>query len=413
MRGDRPILVLTASTGAGHNMAAHAVAAALAARAPAERIEVHDVLASAGGFFRTVYGGGYRALVRYFPTGMGWLYDATDRPNCRASDFLRRAVQRICTPPLARFIISKNPKLVINTHYLPAEIVADLRTRGKLDCPQVTVTTDFETHRIWIHSPAERYYAATERSRTQLAAWGVTPDRILVTGIPVRPGFAQLPDRGAIRARLGLDRDRPVILLLAGVVGYGSPERILQELANTRTNAQIVAITGHNEALRRRMLACTRGVSTSVTIVGFTDRVHEWMSAADLMVSKAGGLTSSEALACGLPIVIVNPIPGQETHNSDYLIQHGAAIRVDSPALVGDHVSRLLGDPARLRKMRESARQIARPDAADHIAADVLELLGVPGGSIRVQAPREMPPSQRTRQPQHEDAVGGGVRCDI
>ncbi|MGD8452350.1 MAG: glycosyltransferase [Phycisphaerae bacterium] len=375
MREGRPILVLTASTGAGHNTAARAIEAALHAAVPDQIVEYHDVLESAGRCFRGFYGGGYRALVRHLPCAMGWLYERADQPNRPLETRVHKAVQTALTGGIARYIEQRRPRLVINTHYLPGDIVARLRLLGRLDCPQVVVTTDFETHRIWVNACTERYYTATAMGREYLRQCGAPGERVLVTGIPVRPGFEQPPERDALRARLGLDGEGPVVLLLAGGVGYSRPERLVEELIHMPADAQIAVVAGKNERLQRRCEDLARRTPRRVVVSGYTDRVFEWMHAADLMVSKPGGLTTSEALVCGLPLVLVDPIPGQETRNADYLLEHGAAIKVNDPRLLGHRVSQLLTTPTQLERRRVAARTLARPGAAGRIVADALSLL--------------------------------------
>jgi len=383
MSNGRPILILAASTGAGHLIAARAVEAALRSLAPALRVEVHDVLASAGPFFRRFYGGGYAGMVRRFPTAMGWLYDQMDHLARPGHDRVRRSIQGLFTGAIARHIVGRQPKLIINTHFLSAEIAAQLRRRGRLSCPQVTVTTDFETHRLWVHTPTERYYTATELGRAYLAMWGVPPERVLVTGIPVRLAFEQPTERAAARAALGLQMDRPAVLLLGGVLGLETTHELLTELLRMPADAQIVVVAGRNERLRRRLEEQAAAAPRRVYVIGFTEQMHEYMRAADLVITKPGGLTSSEALVSGLPLVIVNPIPGQETRNSDYLLEHGAAIKVNNPRLLGHRVSEILSQPARLEALRDAALRLAKPGAAATIARDALELLRNWPGCVR------------------------------
>lgn len=441
------LLILTASAGGGHLVAARAMEAALRERAPQLRISVLDVLALANPLFRRLYAGGYLALVRHVPAAMGWLYDTMDRPNPGLSDNLRIAIQDANKGPIVRAIRQRRPRLIVHTHYLSAEIVAQMRRARQIDCPHVIVTTDYETHRIWAQQPAERYYTATEDGRFYLTTFGVPPERIAVTGIPVRAGFASPEDVAAARRECGLDPDIPVVLLLCGGFGVGPVVEIFAELWAMPAAAQIVVIVGRNESLRRRLekhagaaasnppttagtdpgrygtagaalvapersppavagvrrsdepgapatgladpregpdaLRGTRPsawgsspAARSVRVLGFTDRVHDWMRAADVAVTKPGGLTVAEALACGLPLVIVNPIPGQETRNSDYVLERGAGVKVNSPRLLGRRVSALLADLSRLTALRTAARAAGRPKAAADIAADALELWG-------------------------------------
>ena len=389
MPDERPILILTASAGAGHTIAARAVKAALTAQAPSQRVELHDVLVSAGPLFRAIYGGGYLGIVRSWPAAMGWLYDRMDRPRGTGPDRLRQGVQRLFSRAIVREILRRQPKLVINTHFLPAEIVAELRRAGRWTGPQITVTTDFETHRLWVQEPTERYYTATELGKAYLARCGAPLERISVAGIPVRLDFEQPLNRAAARKSLGLQPDRPVVLLLSSAGGVTPAETLLRELIEMPADAQIVAIAGHYAKLRKRLQAQVSMANRPVFLIGFSDRMHEWMRAADIVVSKPGGLTVAEALVCGVPLVVVNPIPGQETRNSDYLLEHGAALKVNNARLLGYRVSQLLKAPRRLAAMRKATAALAKPGAAATIAADALALLDEHRGLTNADARKE------------------------
>ncbi len=378
MTASRDILILSASAGAGHMMAARALEHAFRAAAPDASVEVLDVLSICNGAFRKLYAGGYSGLVRYAPAAMGWLYDAMDRPGRRAYNAIRLLVQDLNKLPITRYVRQCTPRLIVHTHYLPAEIVAQMRRAGELRCPQVTVTTDFETHRLWVEEPTERYYTATAMGKAYLTTWGVDPQRVLVTGIPVRPGFLTAVPLEAARRRCELAVDRPVVLLLAGGFDTGATAELARELLSLPSDVQIVVLAGRNARLRRRLDALAGRSAHAIRVLGFTDQVHVWMQAADLVVTKPGGLTVSESLACALPMVIMNPIPGQETRNSDYLLEQGAAIKVNNPRLLGHRVEQLLRDPPRLGALRDAARRIARPQAARDIAADALQIMAQP-----------------------------------
>ncbi|MCK4341139.1 MAG: glycosyltransferase [Phycisphaerae bacterium] len=369
------ILILTASAGAGHLTAARALEQAFRKQAPDSELEVLDVLAISNGMFRQAYAGGYLGLVRYAPAAMGWLYDTMDRPGRRLYNTIRIWIQNFNKLPTTRYVRQRRPRLIVNTHYLPAEIVAQMRNADELDCPQVTITTDYETHRLWAHEPTERYYTATPDGKAYLTTLGVAPERIVVTGLPVRPGFEAELERHEACRRCALDPAKPIVLLLCGGFGVGPTGELLRELSSMPAEAQVVVIAGRNEKLRRRLELQSERTTRPVRVVGFTEQMHEWMRAADVVVTKPGGLTVAESLACGLPLVIVNPIPGQETRNSDYLLEHGAAIKVNNPRLLGHRVGGLLTDRARLEALRAAARAIARPHAAHDIAADALRLL--------------------------------------
>ena len=407
MCAERPILILSASTGAGHTVVASALEAALTSAAAHETIIAQDILKLVGPSFRWMYGGGYLAIVRHFPVAMGWLYDTMDRPDCRAAERFRISIQNLFIRPVIRYLLHRRPKLIINTHFLSAEIVAQLRRQGRLDCPQVTVTTDFETHRMWVQAPTERYYTATDLGKAYLMTCGVPSGSIRAAGIPVRPAFEEPLDRDTIRRQLGLQPNRNVVLLLSSAGGVAPAEVLLRELTDMPADAQIVVIAGHYTKLRTRLEAQARGAVRPTIVIGYTDRMHEWMRAADLIVTKPGGSTVAEALVSGAPMVIVNPIPGQETRNSDYLLEHGAAIRVNNARLLGRRVSSLLGNPGRLRSLRTAAQELAQPGAATQIAHDALELITPSLGLSDAH-----PPHQATKCPPVLSPIGQFVEGD-
>ena len=380
------VLVLTASAGAGHVVAAGALADALRRLRPDASVAVHDVLASATPWFRHLYGGGYLLLARRAPEAFGWLYEATDRPPRAWTERLRRGFQWSQLRRTVREITRFAPELIVSTHFLPAELVAHLRTRGRLGCPQATVATDFEAHRLWHTQPCERWYVASELAVEQLVRWGAPPEAVRVTGIPVRRAFAQPLPRTDARAALGLVQEKPIVLVLCGGFGVGPAAQIVAELRRHCRHAEHVVICGRNATLQRRL---TRRFGNAARIVGYTDRMHVWMRAADVAVGKAGGLTVSETLVAELPLVIFQPIPGPESRNSDYLLERGAAIRANHIRLVGWRVARLLADRQKLLAMRWAARRLARPAAAEIIARDVLALLERPTGSGAAPQPGE------------------------
>ncbi len=175
------------------------------------------------------------------------------------------------------------------------------------------------------------------------------------------------------RARLGLDEHRTVGLVLAGGFGLASVEKTRGVLAETAADVQFVTITGRNEKLHRRVSKVALAHPGKIVPLGFVNNIHEYMAASDFVVTKSGGLTSSECLAMGLPMVVYNPIPGQEERNADYLLENGAAVRANSPAHLVFKVRRLLEHPERVDAMRKAALAIASPDAAETIARKVVE----------------------------------------
>lgn len=372
------ILVLSASVGAGHLRAAQAVELALRQTVPEAEVRNIDVLEFTNAGFRQVYGKLYLDLVNKAPHVLGYFYDRMDRPSKSGKnrgDRLRMAVERINLKPFIKFLNAEPPDLVINTHFLPASIIARLRKRRKLDLPQTIVTTDFETHRMWVNQPCERYFTATEEGAANLHAWGVPAEDICATGIPIHPVFSEPKPREQCLARQGLIGDRPVVLQLAGGFGVGPVEQIYRALLSIQVPLEIVVVAGRNEKSRQKLAAICETGPHRCKIIGFTDQIDELMAAADLVVSKPGGLTTSETLARGAAMVVVNPIPGQESRNSDFLLENGAAIKVNNLSTLSFKLNQLMADPSRLKQLRANARAIARPRAAFDVVEQSLAMI--------------------------------------
>src|SRR5439155_3760789 len=200
------------------------------------------------------------------------------------------------------------------------EIIASMKKKKEIRLPQMTVTTDFETHRLWVNQPCEHFTTATAEGAAYLRHWGVGADDISVTGIPIHPVFAKAKDRGECMKRQGMQGGRPVVLQSAGGFGVGPIEQIFRSILDVKPPIELVVVTGRNAAAKKKLeaLAAACPSRQRVQILGFTDQMDELMAAADVVVSKPGGLTTSETLARGAAMVIVNPIPGQESRNSDY-----------------------------------------------------------------------------------------------
>jgi processive 1,2-diacylglycerol beta-glucosyltransferase len=359
------VLVLSASAGAGHVRAAQAIERAFAESGAAREVRHVDTLEFTNAVFRRLYSKMYIDMVNRAPEVLGWLYDFLDTPWER--ERRRLLLDKFNTRPFVKMVREYKPDAIVCTHFLPSEIVSWLKANRRLSCAQGIVVTDFDVHAMWLCHHYERYFVALDETRVHLERLGIPPEKISVTGIPVDPRFAVARDKREARARLGLVADRTTVLLSAGGFGVGPIEHLVDSLLATEHPLQVVAICGRNEEAKARLgkfVARRTPERHAVEVVGYTTEMDEYMSASDLLVGKPGGLTTSEALAKGLVMVIVNPIPGQEERNSDHLLEEGAAIRCNNLPALAYKVDRLLGDPARFEAMRANVRRLAKPRAA-------------------------------------------------
>jgi processive 1,2-diacylglycerol beta-glucosyltransferase len=372
------VLLLSASSGAGHVRAAEALEKAFRQRGDCE-VEHIDTIRHVSKVFQKIYDKTYLAMVRRAPEMMGVLYDQTDQPWRHMRR--RLALDRLNTQPMVRLLKKAQPDLCIATHFLPAEIVAWLIAKRKLKARNAIVVTDYDVHAMWLCRTVDRYYVAIEESAEYLGRIGVPREKLRITGIPIDPLFAESIAREEARRQLKLELKLPVILVSAGGYGLGPIEQLVQDLLAHEAEFQIVAIAGKAEKIRRRLEEISQRAgrlasgSPRLCAVGFTSEMDRYMAAADLLVGKAGGLTTSEALARGLPMVLIEPIPGQEERNADHLLEAGAAIRCNNLPAAAWKITRLLADSTRMAGMKEAARAMGRPGAAAAIAEDALRLI--------------------------------------
>jgi processive 1,2-diacylglycerol beta-glucosyltransferase len=368
------VLVLSASVGAGHLRAAEAVELALRQLDPSAIVKNLDVLELTNAAFRKLYGKAYLDLVNKAPHVLGYFYDLMDRPrsSLRKSDTFRLAIEKLNMAPFLRYLQEEPWDIIVNTHFLPAELIASLRRKGKLNTPQFTVTTDFETHRLWVNQPCDHYFTATEEGAAYLQYWGVPAADTSVTGIPIHPSFREPKERAPCLKRQGLCGELPVVLQLAGGFGVGPIEQIYRGLLAIEVPVEIVVVTGRNEKAREELQAIERPARHRGKIIGFTDQMDELMAVADLVISKPGGLTTSEALARGAAMAVVNPIPGQESRNSDFLLENGAAVKINNVATLATKLTPLLRNSTRLGQLKQNAQRLGRPQAAFDVARRAL-----------------------------------------
>ncbi|MBX9668191.1 MAG: hypothetical protein K2X93_11255 [Candidatus Obscuribacterales bacterium] len=367
------VLILSASAGAGHVRAAEAIEKALV-KYPQIEVRHEDALRFTNAAFRRVYSRAYINMVNRAPQVLGLLYDWADKPW--KDERQRLAFDRFNTLPLISMLNRHKPDLVICTHFLPSEIMSWLICRKKIATKNAVVVTDFDIHSMWLCHHYFRYFVAMDETWVHLTQLGFSPDRVVVSGIPVDPVFAIPKNKQDMRAKYGLDPDLPTIYMSLGGHGVGPTEEIVMSLSQMQHEAQVLAMCGRNDELvgRLRVLGDNLAGQSKLKIhpVGFTTHVDEYMSASDMVLGKPGGLTTSEALCKALAFVIVNPIPGQEERNADHLLEEGVGIRCNNLPALAYKVDNLLGDKERLGSMKENALRMSHPDAADIIVDNLL-----------------------------------------
>ncbi|AOP53632.1 MGDG synthase family glycosyltransferase [Brevibacterium aurantiacum] len=361
--GCERVMILSAGVGTGHNSAAAAVQQACSARADVAEVQVLDVLQVSSALYRDVLGKGYFVLVEGMPWLVEWGYDASDPP------FRRRGPidpwTRINALPVIRAIKRFRPTAIVCTHFLPAQLLATLILRGVVDAKTAVVTTDYDFQGLWLTNAFHKFFVAREEGRVELTAFGLPPDRVAATGIPIAAESNTAPERDASAP--------PMLLISAGAKGGGYAEAVVRQTLHMRSAFTATVVCGHDEELRRRIEQLVAPAGNCYRVLGFTTEMPQLLRRADLFVGKPGGLTASECMAAGLPMVLVNPIPGQEVRNGDYLMEQGAAVRCNSAATIGWKIDEVLREPGRLQRMQVAAQRTGSPDAAADVLSGLLD----------------------------------------
>lgn len=367
------VLLLSVSAGAGHIRAAEAIRATAAAERPGLTVEHLDVMEVVPTLFKRLYADSYLKIINRHPAFWGYLYHASDRarPDSTLTK-LRQALERLNTRKLLERIRALAPKVIVCTHFLPAQLLARLRRTSKFATPTWVVVTDFDVHLLWVHEGLSGYCVASEEIAWRVRGRGVGDARIEVTGIPIAPAFADPPGRSACAAELGIDPSRRTILLMSGGHGVGDLAGIAERVLGVPGDHQVVALAGRNADMLARLQAVAAARPGRLFPLGFTTTPERVMACADLAVGKPGGLSTSECLALGLPMLVVSPIPGQEERNADHLLEHGAALKAHDIAGLEYRIRRILTEPGLLPRLAANARASGRPRAAADVLKTVL-----------------------------------------
>lgn len=367
------ILFISAPIGSGHIRAAQSIQQALNENHP----DIETKLTNVFDFFNPKLGktilNVYLKILKLYPQAYGMAYGWGN--NSRFALWGRRLISQYLANRMRHYIQSYNPSVIVCTHATPAGLVANLRHRGLLHIPAIGVVTDFTIHRLWIYPELTHYYVAQEGIRISLADYGIPLNQSSISGIPIMRQFINRQDKASMLRTLGLNEHAKTVLIMGGGAGIMPLDQLVQVCCEIETVIQLIVVAGHNQTMYNKLSNIKNTTNKSILLYGYTDNIHELMGVADLLISKPGGVSSAEALAVGLPLVIFKPIPGVEEANTEYLVHTGAAVRADNLKEVKELVQELLHNNQHRERMQNLSSSAGKPQAAASIAAGILSML--------------------------------------
>ena len=370
--GPHDILNLTADLGAGHRRASEALEQALKEARPGTTILTLNYIRFVHPLLDIISSSIYVNTVKVAPELYRRFYRVTK--EIEPDSLWQTVLNNLGHRRLLRLLQKVRPRVILTTFPTPAGVVGELKRRGLVSAPLVTVVTDNAVHTQWVNPWTDLYIVASEKVLEGLGRRGIPAARVAVTGIPIDSRFSEDIPRDVLCAKYELNPSLPTVLLLGSAYGmtHDVPE-LCRFLAHSKRRLQLLVVCGHDRVLLWRCLEAVERAKNPARVFGFVNTMHELMRVSDLAVTKAGGLTMSEALACGLPLVIHKPIPGQEEENSRFLVSSGAAVESRNVNKTRDMVFYLLDHPDELEAMRRNAKSLGHPNSARDAAREIIQ----------------------------------------
>lgn len=359
------ILLLTAATGGGHLRASNAVERYIRDNTGHD-VKSVDTLKAVGRFLDKTVCDSYLFMAKKVPALFGRLYKQTNKQNL-FSDLVPK-LSGMFSNLLLPAIEAYHPDVIITAHPFATEMVSDLKEDGSVTAPLICILTDYGVHRAWIADYVDAYVVASDDMVPELMTFGVPKEKIYPFGIPVHDVFFDREDRSMILRDLNFDPELPTLLFMAGSFGVSNIIKLYRDLTETNVKMQIIVITGRNrklyEAFEKELAS---GARLPTRLIYFTDEVEKYMHASDLLVTKPGGLTVSEALACNLPLAVFDAIPGQEEDNANFLKTHDMGVRLHKGDDFAEQISSLLMEKQKLQAMRENCEEFDKSQSIPNL----------------------------------------------
>ena len=366
-------LILSISAGGGHVNAAEAMECYLKQNNPENEVMLVDTIKYINPFLDKVVIGSYLKSLKYSPYIFGKLYDLAETGDGIAN--FSSKINEIIIHKLIPLIESFAPDIIITTHPFSTEMISILKGKRKVNVPVVAILTDYAPHSFWIHPNVDAYIVSTEDMCEEMVRRGVNKNTLYPLGIPVKPDFIKDFSKEETLHNLNLSMNKPTVLLMGGSLGMGKISVLYEELQHIEKDIQIIVITGNNKKLFSQLSSLEQVSNKTTRVIGYTTEVNRYMQACDLLITKPGGLTVTEALISKLPLAIFSAIPGQEEKNAEFLLKNGLAIDLGDGKNCREIISNLLNSPEELEQMKANCMKFSTPNCGRDIKKLLYSLL--------------------------------------
>jgi processive 1,2-diacylglycerol beta-glucosyltransferase len=387
-------LILSISKGSGHQHAAKAIEDAFHQNHPTVETSNHNFFdLVTNPLVEKMVSGTYLWILQFMPKFWGYLYD--NEKVFKRTTWLRRLGSWKSKKKFIKYLKEITPDVIVCTQALPCEVTATLKRQKRFNIPLVAVVTDFVAHAYWVHAEVDLYIVPSKKTKEGLVNHGISPAKIKVLGIPINATFeTAMPEqeKKAIIKKIGLDETLPIIMLMGGCQGFIPMSRMVKLIHQCKNPCQIIAVTGLNNKMRRKLnkskvqslkskvqrlgeTPSHKIANNPLVVYGYVNNIHELMSASDLLITKPGGMTSSEALVKQLPMIIIHSLPGQEEKNSRFLADAGVVVRLKSEKEIAPTIDRLLSNRILLSEFQHKMDELVIHHSAQKIVDEVMVML--------------------------------------
>ncbi|RXI41060.1 UDP-N-acetylglucosamine--LPS N-acetylglucosamine transferase [Clostridium tetani] len=369
------VLIFSISAGGGHSKAAESLKEYIDLYSPKSTVKVIDTLKYINPIIDKVIIGSYLKTIKITPSLFGKLYDYTESDY--GLSIISAKFNEIMTYRLLPLIKDFNPDILIATHPFPTEMLSILKSKHKINRPIISILTDYAPHSFWLHPCIDAYIVSNKYMISEMVSKGIPKNTIYPFGIPVSRDFLTNYSREETLSEINFYSDKPTILVMGGSLGIGKITKVYENLLKINEDIQIIVIAGNNKKLYYELLSYRHSLDKDRTsyIIGFTDKVNKYMQASDLLLTKPGGLTITEALVSSIPLALFSPIPGQEEKNAEFLLTNNLAVDLGDGSNTKYIIEDLLKDKSKLSNIKENQRKFSKPDVGKNIYNLILNLI--------------------------------------